>query len=110
MKIKLNYPIFSWMLIGITLWAILALAGYGAYYLVIDHDVAPAAIKQGNPNHIPDIFEIQQMLLDKGFDLGPKGIDGRLGDSNSYTRKAWDRNSYNQYNREIYKRMVGERK
>ena len=101
----------SWLLIVIAVFsvlfgvAVMLLAGYGTTVLITGHSVAPTAINQADPNHIPNIFEIQQMLQDKGFDLGPKGIDGRLGDLNSYTQKAWDKNSCDQYYRKTIARM-----
>lgn len=65
--------------------------------------------KQPKEIHIPDIFELQQMLLDKGFDLGPKSVDGRLGGSDSYTQKAWNRNSCDQMYEKTMARMNGEK-
>ncbi len=43
---------------------------------------------------IPTIREIQEKLLDKGYDIGPKGIDGKMGED---TIKAWETAVCNQY-------------
>ena len=36
---------------------------------------------------IPTKIELQQMLVNAGYDIGPKGADGRIGVD---TKKAWD--------------------
>lgn len=44
--------------------------------------------------HIPTIREIQEKLLNNGYDIGPKGIDGEMGED---TIKAWEQAVCNQY-------------
>ena len=39
------------------------------------------------PEKIPTVKEVQTMLVNKGYDIGPYGIDGRLADCN--TVQAW---------------------
>ena len=43
---------------------------------------------------IPTRGDIQQMLVDRGYDIGPKGVDGKIGED---TITAWDRAICDQY-------------
>lgn len=44
--------------------------------------------------HLPSPAKIQTLLVEQGYDIGSKGIDGWIGKD---TRKAWDKAISNQY-------------
>jgi len=45
-------------------------------------------------NYIPSKHEIQQMLVDAGYDICEDGVDGKIGGK---TKTAWDEAVFNQY-------------
>lgn len=58
----------------------------------------------GVPNiqkeRIPTPTEIQQLLIERGYNVGPDGADGKIG---TKTLKAWDRAICDQYAAEYFK-------
>lgn len=48
------------------------------------------ALQDKFDNHIPTKYELQERLLNQGYDLGPDANDGFIGCKDSYTQKAWD--------------------
>ena len=44
---------------------------------------------------VPTIKQVQTMLVNKGYDIGPHGIDGKL--ANCDTFRAWRKCEFDQY-------------
>ena len=51
---------------------------------------------------IPTVKQQQIFLQSKGFDLGPYGVDGKLGDPSSFTQKALKTYYWNKRADELY--------
>ena len=47
------------------------------------------------PFKIPTVEEVQTMLVNRGYDVGPDGIDGKMAKCNTLT--AWRQAEFDQY-------------
>jgi len=56
---------------------------------------------------VPTFIEVQQMLVDRGYDIGTDGVDGVIGPN---TIKGWDRAICDQEASRMFKKMAGARK
>ncbi len=57
--------------------------------ILLPSDDGPQATAHGGAiTFIPTVKQQQEFLQSEGLDLGPKGVDGKLGDPGSFTQKA----------------------
>ena len=66
---------------------IIVLAVFGLLHLV-DFAVNPPTQPAPHQCPIPDVWQMQTILEQQGYDLGEHGIDGKLGCADSNTQKS----------------------